>query len=228
MNIAMEITVITAIVLVTVTIITYNMLPIIENTETMLKIEEAKKILEKVDTLVTRVAYEGEGSKRTLNIDLKGNRLIVSPEERSMKILIPSSRVHKQGFIKKEGKIKISSGAYVHAYKSDIDNDGIEDLVLENPNIVFAIKNLNTSINLSNIITKIKNKKTNEEFYPQLEFYIENVNVSSGNGYTILTQEGDYLLSSSIKVVINATYNYELLFTLGAGDEFISVKSIIR
>ena len=61
---------------------------------------------------------------------------------------------------------------------------------------------------------------------PTSKIRIEGAEESSyGNGSTELTEIGSYLVTSGIKLYLNTTsVKYEALFTLGAGQDYITLE----
>jgi fatty acid-binding protein DegV len=121
----------------------------------------------------------------------------------------------------------ISTGPFVRAYEGNPDGDGSTDLVLENDNILFAVRKYGnstnyTSVNTSSLIGMIRNKRLGVDIRPKTTIYV-NDSSATGSGYTELTARGAELTSAGIRVVMDSTIDYEALFTLDAGADFVQL-----
>jgi hypothetical protein len=54
--------------------------------------------------------------------------------------------------------------------------------------------------------------------------FIDLIDVSSGTGYTSFMNRGSDLEQASIKLFMNSTIDYEAVFTLKAGHDFVEVE----
>jgi hypothetical protein len=229
---------VTAVVAVTIvvasTVLVVNVItPVMEQGKTLQRFNEAKNLLSGVDAAISELMYEAPGAKRTLKLSAREGQFIVSGADDSLKFKFdPGITLFEPGTRKKEGNLIITSGPGVKAYEQDVDGDGDTDLVLENAAVLFAINKSGNStnrvlVNTTNFIRLMKNKVTGVNITPTSGIYIDEYDNSSyGQGYTELTSKGEYLTSASIRLVMNSSANieYEALFTLGAGKDFIEME----
>ncbi|MBS3056845.1 MAG: hypothetical protein J4473_05430 [Candidatus Aenigmarchaeota archaeon] len=211
------------------TIIVVNLAtPMIDQGKGSTDIAMSKETMSRLSNILSELKQETVGAKRTVKIETN-DEFIVSGKEDVFKLrLDPEIKIYEPGTRIKQGDIIISTGPYVSAYESDIDNDGATDIVLENEAVLFSVRKTGNSsfyqsLNTSNIITMIRNKKNDISVVPESGIYIDN-EADYGNGYTELTVYGNAISSASIRVVMNSTFRYEALFTLGAGRDFIEME----
>lgn len=193
------------------------------------KFNMAKQLMSSVDMNVRELMYESTGAKRVIKLEARDGMFIVSEKEDKIKYqLSPDIKIYEPGTRFREGNMIISSGPFMDAYESDIDGNNESDLVLENDVVLFAIRKIGNAthfdeLNTTTIIALIRNKKTGTDAVPKSGIFIDGTS-SYGNGYTELVRSGDALMSSGIRVVMNSTYDYEAVFTLGAGRDFIEME----
>jgi hypothetical protein len=216
------------------TILVLNTLnPFIEEGQGFQSFNEAKQTLTAIDSVITQLFYEAPGARRSLDVNVREGKLIVTGPESSIKIRLENLNLFPSGLVTQEGNIRITSGSTMRAYEADIDGDSNTDLVLENGVLLFAIKKLGTPtshvvVNTTTMITMMKNKVLNVNATPVSGIFVNDKDATSyGVGYTELTKLGDTLTSSSIHVFVNATAGdaeYDVLFTLGASQDFVDMQ----
>ncbi len=225
-------TVVTVAIVVTSSIIVVNMVsPVLKEGKIIQSYNSAKQIMNAVDTVINELIYEAPGSVRTIEIATDEGDFVVLGNEDKLKFALKDVSIIEPGARVKEGNIIITAGPSVRAYESDVNNDGLTELVLENDAVLFAVRKYGNStdhvpINTANIIPLITNKRTGISVTPISSIKIEDRYDSSyGNGYSELTREGYELESSGIVIYMNSSsYDYEALFTLGAGNDFIELE----
>jgi hypothetical protein len=215
------------------TIIVMNALgPVVDEgkkTETFI---ESKSTLALIDRSIQQLMLEAVGARRQLDIDVKTGTLIISGNEEKVKIRLEGYNLLQPGTSVQEGNIHIQSGGGVDAYEADINGDGETDLVLKNNALTFAIKKIgnetnSSEINTSTMITYILNNRTNTVIRPGSGVFINDIqNSDRGLGFTSLSRLGTNLGESSILVTMRsyANIDYEALFTLLPGADFITVE----
>jgi hypothetical protein len=214
------------------TLLVINMvMPTIEEGKDFQSFSEAKKTMELLDATITQVFFEAPGARRSIDIDVKKGKLIVSGPADRIKIRLEDVNLFTPGLRRQEGNILVTSGAQVDAYEGDVDKDGSTDLVLENDGIIFAVRKLGSPsghviVNTTNMIVLIHNKRTNTDmFYPKSAIYInDTLETSYGIGYTELADRSSNIASASIHIYVNATLantTYDGVFTLGPAQDFL-------
>ena len=202
-----------------------------ENAERQ-KFNKAKELMLNLDNIIRELLLESSGSKRDVRLDVDYGTFIVAGKENRIKsILELKSNIIEPGITIKEGNLEIISGGGVSAYERDIDNDGTTDFVLENEAILFAVKKLgsgtnNVSINVRNIVTRIDNKLAAVSVNATPGFAIEDLDASSGSGYTELTRQGSNLPSAAIRLYMKSDngFTYEAIFTMSSRKDFIDLR----
>ena len=220
---------IVAIVLASSLIILATIGPLIEENQAYQSLNKAKHAMSELDAVINELIFEAAGSRRSMNFASDGT-LLVADEEDSIKLRMSIGvGIFEPGTKVKEGNLLIVNGPFMDAYEDDINNDGYTDLVLENDAVLFAVRKFsNEFINTSSMITRIDNKLASVNITPESRITIGELDESSyGNGTTELTETGSYLLSSGISIHLNTTaFEYEVLFTLGAGQDYIEMEIV--
>jgi hypothetical protein len=193
----------------------------------------AKALMLNLDNFIRGLLLESSGARRDIRLLVDYGTFTVAGSENKIKsILEVESDIIEQGVTIREGNLEIISGGGISASEKDIDGDGTTDLVLENEALVFAVRKLGssgnlTSINASTIVTRMENKLAgNVVAIPEMKFFIEEADSSAGNGYSELSRQGSNLPSASIRIYIEPELgvNYEAIFTLTSRKDFIDVR----
>lgn len=221
-----------AIILVSMAIIINNLNPIIDESRDVQKIDDAKRIMQIIDSVTNQLSIESTGAQRALSINLPQDaRFIFSGSENRIKIRIDDIDVLSSTGRIQEENVVIQGGGALSAYEADIDNDGDTDLVLENPAVLFAVHKLGSesshvAVDTANIISLVRNKRQNVDMVPKSSVMINEKNLSSyGTGYTRLSLS-DNVQSASIIVHMNSAANitYNAIFTLSSNLDFVELR----
>ncbi|MBI5061180.1 MAG: hypothetical protein HZB67_02600 [Candidatus Aenigmarchaeota archaeon] len=217
--------VVVAIVVASTLVVTSIVTPVVKQGKEMQGFSEAKQEMTMLDSLANSLYYEAPGATRIVKMHVGDGKLVVSGEENRIKYVLDSE---SEPMKTKEGKLTIMSGPYVKAYEGDADGDGNTDLIIENEDILFAVRKYGNStnyagINVSELISTVKNKKLGISIKPKTTIYI-NETIQSGNGFTELTVKGNDLTSAGIRFLMSSTISYEAIFTLSAGADFVDLK----
>jgi len=218
-------------IVVASTVIVVNVIsPVVDEGEIQQNINFIKNILTDIDSAVNELNAEAPGASRSIDIPDIGE-FIVSEDENRVRFRLNNVKYTEGTGIIQDGRVTISGGPVMKAYQSDVDSDGVTDLVLENQALLFAVPKTGSSssyagINTSDIVTLVRNKRTNTDISPVSSIKINSINSSAaGNGHTFLSQEGLFLSSSSIVVVMNTTeYDYTAVFSLSGGADYVDLK----
>jgi hypothetical protein len=220
---------IVAIVLASSVILIASIKPIIEENQAYQSLNSAKHAMSELDAVINELIFEAAGSRRSMNFASDGTLLVAEKEDKVKLRMSTGIAVFEPGTKTKEGNLLIVNGPFMDAYEEDVDNDGYTDLVLENDALLFAVRKFsNEFINTSSMITRIDNKLAGVNMTPKSRITIgESDESSCGNGTTELTEAGSYLLSSGIRMYINTTaFSYEVLFMLGAGQDYLEMEIV--
>ncbi|MFH0832702.1 MAG: hypothetical protein V1900_03225 [Candidatus Aenigmatarchaeota archaeon] len=204
--------------------------PLMDEGKAYQDMNKAKETMSVLDSVIKELSQESVGATRTIDVASDFGTFHVAGREDKLEFRLESLKLLEPG-ITREGNLLISSGPMMKAYEQDIDNDNTTDLVLENGVVLFAVKKLGNSgnwmsMNMTDIITRVNNKQANINISkPKAWIFVDETDVSAGNGYSELTKLGSFLTSSGIKLYINTTTaRYEALFTLGAGNDFLEME----
>jgi len=224
------------IVLITImamAIVLFIGLPAIERGKEAAIINEAMLNMKAIANIIKTVASEGVGSLRSTTIKATAGEYKVNQKSNSVDFTYTTkSGIIQPGSLIKEGDITLSAGANAQASEYDLDNDGTNDLVLENEIMRIGILKNGTSTTYSYIDTskliKIMNfKETDTDITPSestilLDDYMES---SYGNGYSELVRTGNRLAKAEALVHVNSSFIvYDILYSLHSGADFVMVK----
>jgi len=188
---------------------------------------QGKILMSNLDAVVRELMFESKGATRDFSFNLKQGFFHVDGNNNLLKLTMEAD-VIEPGTIIKEGNVIIKRRPFVDAYDGDPDNDDENDLVMENDFIMFSVKEIGSNESHVDIGTKdliiITNKFTNTTIKPEQTMLIDMTDVSSGTGYTEFLNRGSDLEEASIRLFMNSTIDYEAVFTLKAGHDFVEVE----
>ena len=221
-------------VIITSSVIVINMLtPTLEEGRAYQNLNKAKEMMNVLDAVIRELAVEAPGARRAINLLSDFGTFVVAGSEDSLKFTIDGGLpIIEPGSVVQDGRLTITSGPMMKAYESDINNDSVTDLVLENEAVLFAIRKIGspaniTSINTTNIFTQINNKRASVNITPITYIYMDdNLDNAVGNGFTELTAKGSFLQSAGIRVYVNSsgTKEYDAVFTLRSAQDFVELE----
>jgi nucleoid DNA-binding protein len=220
-----------AIVVASSVIITNLVSPLIDEGVSVNQLNKAKQLASVLDSVIKELSVEAAGAKRVVRVAADFGTFEVNGKEDRFKFRLASQQqIYEPGTIVREANYFIVAGPSMKAYESDVNNDGTTDLVLENDAVVFAVRKLGNStgwvsINTTNIISMIRNKRSSVNITPLSGIFIgEAANTSYGVGFTELTRNG-LLQESAIRVLVNSSSaRYEALFTLRSAQDFVELE----
>lgn len=196
-------------------------------------INEATRNMKLLDNTIRRVASEGLGSLRKIQIKVSGGSYKINEKTNSIEFsyLVKYGTVEPGTYLK-VGNLLLISGANAKAYEADLDGDGEDELVLENEILKVAIQKVGSRDNFQPIDTKnniklILFKENNANITPEDSSVIfDDISTSSyGNGFSELVREGDHLAKAEALVHVNSTFlEYDLVYTLQSGADYLIVK----
>ena len=225
--------VIAAIVATSSIVVVSNIQSVLEQGRGLQDFNQGKQIMNTLDATIRELMYEATGAKRVVSLKSPGE-IIVSGKTDKIKYRITSETpLLEPGTKTREGNLLITTGPVMDAYEGDVDDDGQTDLVLENDNVLFAIRKIGSptnmvAINTTNMISLIRNKDLSIDINDPVSglFIDENDNSAFGTGYTELIDMGEGSTYQSIKIFVqsDANINYTAIFTLGSGTDFIELE----
>ncbi len=189
---------------------------------------EAKQLMANLDGTVRSLLFQSSGASADFSMNLPAGEFFVDDIENRFFIRMDTDAVDPQTLVR-EGPLTIERGPFVSAYEEDVDNDGTQELVLENDAVLFAVAKIGNvslpeDIDIGNMIKKIKVKHTGFESAPEARLFINSMNATAGTGYSMLLSKGSRLSSSSIKVHVDSgNIVYDAFFTLNAANDYITL-----
>lgn len=231
---SMILAVISVAIVVASTIIVMSVIaPTINEGKAYQDLNKAKQVASSVDAVIKELFHEAPGAKRNIKVQADFGSVEVSGREDKIIFRLDNAvPLFEPGTAIREGSMLITSGPVMRAYDADVNGDSNIELALENNELLFSMKKIGTpnnwsTINTTTIIPFIKNKLANVNITPVAGLFINDLtNTSYGNGYTEITRYGNDIGSSSLRVFMNSTggYQYEALFTLTAGQDFVELE----
>lgn len=213
-----------------ITIVVTTGLPALQEMKDVSSIEQAQDAFSKLNSYVKEVASEGEGSTRVISpFKIQGGDLKLEKSsitwniETNKGILDPRTRI-------KDGNVILSSEADTSVSKTRIN--GQDYYIMENSILKVWLKNIGSkdnqkSINTTNLIYKIKNKKEDVEQNVTL-LLDEDISKSTGTGYTTVKNTGDNLARGKYTAYIYNSYkgiDFKIELVLETGADFLTINS---
>ncbi len=208
-------------------------LPAIDRGKESAILQEATQNMKLIDNLIREVASEGIGALRSATLKVSGGQYFVNEKANDVEFLLLSKTgILQPGTIVKDGNVLLTVGGIAKASIYDLDNDGTNDLVLENQYLRVGILNNGTASSYSTINTsrlvKVINWKTTNTNVTTVDSRIvldDFTDTSIGNGYTELIASGNNLPKAEAVAHVNTTIvKYDVVYTLHAAADFVIVK----
>ena len=208
-------------------------MPAINKAKEASVINEALQNMKVIDNTIREVASEGSGSLRSPQIKVSGGEYRVNQKANSLDFTYTIKYgLFEPGTFVKDGNLLLMSGVNAKASTYDLDNDGSNELVLENEILRVGLLSNGTSssqvsINTSGIIKllNIKESGANVTLTDSSVTLDDFADSSSGTGYTELVIPGDHLSKAEAVVHMStATMTYDIVYTLQSGADFLIIK----
>jgi hypothetical protein len=208
-------------------------MPAINKAKEASVINEALQNMKVIDNTIREVASEGAGSLRSPQIKVSGGEYRVNQKANSVDFTYTIKYgLFEPGTFVKDGNLLLMSGVNAKASTYDLDNDGSNELVLENEILRVGLLSSGTSssqasINTSGIIKllNIKESGANVTLTDSSVTLDDFADSSSGTGYTELVIPGDHLSKAEAVVHMStATMTYDIVYTLQSGADFLIIK----
>lgn len=214
------------------TIIYWIAVPTVQKIQCSIAMDKMKSSFVNLDSAIQKVASEGEGSKRTvyLNIDEGeihvdgGNDTIYWTYECDSPIISPRTF---QTF----GNVIFGANLDTHAYEGVCL--GQAAFILENDHLKVCLKKVGLPsnkmrYNISDVLISVYQKDLNQTLpLEYLEITLDNNATSAnGEGYTSLSRSGYHLPYGEVTAYMESDYgiNYYIKFILETGEDFLTVK----
>ncbi|MFH1420798.1 MAG: hypothetical protein ABIG30_02415 [Candidatus Aenigmatarchaeota archaeon] len=225
MNTLLVAVVILAIVAASAILVNTNIGSSLQKTMGMYSLGTAKQVMSSINSAMDSLILEADG-KRTIVKDNVNGYFIVSGKTSEIKFVTQAMNVIEPGTQKYENGMIISSGPQSLAYEGDVDGDNEDEFVLENSAVVFAVEKIGSAdehdkIDMKSVISMIKNKYTGAIVESELDIEIDGSSPKKETGYTEIVS---HTMAVSNSIVIHIDDGYDAIFTLGAGQDFVSLK----
>jgi len=202
-------------------------LPAIEGTKTTLSLSDAEKSMKILGNYIVEVASEGVGATRVFKST--GGEFNAIPEEDSIEFRAETNGIDYFSRVV-SGNIMRISGSDVNCYEEDIDNDGVNELILENSFLKIGFQKVSKTspyqqINTEKNIVFMEEKTKNTVILPVNSSIVINdvESTSLGNGYSEILKSGFNKPLCTVHVFVNSTASYDVYYTLYAGADFVVI-----
>lgn len=213
--------IVVAIVIIGVGIVLVVGTPVIDKAKSSLEFREAENFFIKLDSSIREVVKEGEGSSRLIKSS-SGDFRISSEED----LIEFSQRTSLFDYLARKitNGVLLISGADVSCYEKDINNDGKQELVMENSYIAVALNKVNGTYDTKKNIVNIRKQVISINPVDSSIVIDKNINTASGTGFSYLEKTGIEFPKCRARFFMNSTLNYDIFYTLYSGADFLVVE----
>lgn len=219
------------IVLSGITLVVTTGMPALQKMQDASAIDQARGAFSNLNQIVQEVSSEGEGSQRKVSLSLSGGKLHLDDDklfwsiETGADIIDPRTKITRNN-------VFLACSANTDVYKETLD--GKDYWVLENSYLKvwirdFGSSNNRVSINTTNLVYKIYNKKEgfNLTDYSLNMKIDDEISSSGGKGYTT-AETGTDLGSGKVEAYFYNTdigMDYKLEFVLESSADFLTLNT---
>lgn len=219
--------------LITATAIVYwTVVPVIQKVQCAATLERMKSSFAELDDVIQTVASEGEGSRRTVDLNLDAGELYVSADTDNIYWTHEcASPVISPRTFQIFGNMLV--GANLDTSANESACQGYDAFVLENEHLQacfrkFGSEGNNTYYNMSDVLLMVYNKDLGEILpLERLEITLDdNQTSSTGSGYTELARSGHHLPYGEVTAYMESDYGvtYTIKFSLESGADFLIIR----
>lgn len=236
MNVILTTIIVTIIIVISGAIISTNVIGNISTAGNYYTFSNAKNAMMSLQQGLQSLALEINGSRHFTYTDTNG---YFTASEREVKFLYDKP-AYEDSLTKKDGNIFIYSGPPSTAYTADINNDGNDELILENNAMIFAITRVgNASVameKLNKLSSWSVNKQMNITTIPALKISVDSIDILSAKsmGYDEIMYH-PAAVSNTIHLFSNSTIlnnagmaGVDVYFMLSGGNDFVEIKVVPR
>jgi len=213
-------------------IVYWTAMPIIDKVQCAATTEKMKSAFIKLDKVIQTVASEGEGSKRTIDLNIEEGDIYINADQDTIyweydcdaEIFSPRT---SQSF----GNVVTGANLDTSAYESTCQ--GHDGFIIENEHIKACFRKIGSSsnktrYNMSDILISVYQKDVGAAVpLEYLEITLDDEDTSkTGNGYTSLTGSGYHLPYGEVVAYMESDYGvtYTIKFILESGEDFITIR----
>ncbi len=222
----------TAFLIAATAIVYWTAVPVIQKVQCAAAVDKMEASLVNLDKIIQTVASEGEGSKRTVDLNINEGEIKVSGDDDSISwdyecnAPIISPRTYRTF-----GNLIVGANLDTKAYEGSCG--GHNAFIIENEHLNACFRKVGSSgnttyYNISDVLISIYQKDLGV-FMPlkYLEITIDNNQTSkTGNGYTTLARSGQHLPYGEVTAYMESDYGvtYSIKFTLESGEDFLIIR----
>lgn len=213
-------------------IIYWTAVPTVQKMQCSIIVDKMKASLAKTDEVIQRVASEGEGSRRTLDLNIEEGEMHVDGDNDTIYWEYEcNSPIFSPRTFQTFGNVVFGSNLNTKAYESACM--GQNAFVIENEHLKACLKRIgsegnNTPYNISDVLLSLYQKDLGQALpLEYLDITLDNNATSStGQGYTKLEKTGQHLPYGEVTAYLESDYGvtYNIKFILESGEDFLTVK----
>jgi hypothetical protein len=222
----------TAFLIAATAIVYWTAVPVIQKIQCAATLDKMKASFAELDKTIQTVSSEGEGSKRTLDLNINEGEIYITADDDNIywthecNAPIISPRTF-QTF----GNMIIGSNLDTKAYEGSCH--GYEAFILENERLKACFRKIGSAgnkirYNVSDVLISVYQKDLNETLpLEYLEITLdENQTSSVGEGYTALARSGQHLPYGEVTAYMESDYGitYSIKFVLESGEDFLIIR----
>ena len=222
----------TAFLIAATSIVYLTATPVIQKIQCAATLDKMKASFADLDETIQTVASEGEGSKRTITLNLEEGEIYVSGDEDTIYWTHEcNAPVISPRTFQTFGNIIIGANMDTKAYENSCQ--GQDAFILENERLKVCFKKIGspgnkTGYNMSEVLISVYNKDLDSVMpLEYLEITLDNdVTSRTGQGYTYLTRSGQHLAFGEVTAYMESDYGitYSIKFVLESGEDFLIIK----
>ncbi len=210
--------------------------PTLENMQDAAAISNAESVMEAVDSNVQEVISEGEGSTRTVDIDIDRGELFFDERRNSLVYeLETGAEVISPQTSTRDGDIVLSSNAQVKVNETEkeIDGEMVECYLMENRRVSVCIEKVDepTFMDNSELLLSYKFIDDGEEQELDGELAVEvneKEDTREGDITTEVEETGEFIGTGEVVATVQATdggsdFGYDIIYRLPTGADFLQV-----
>ncbi len=197
-------------------------MPIVNLAKETSEIHDAESDLHFIDTYVRAVAREGKDSVRIFRFTSPKQFETIPGEDAIQYSMETQTSFFDYLSRSLSGNFAYIAGSNVDCTEKDMNNDGANDLVMENDKIIAVFRKMSGSVDTSNIIMQITRKFDGSTVYVGNSSIVidGDLSTSVGIGYTEISSNGLQKPVCQVHALVQGTIDYDVYYTLYAGADF--------
>ena len=213
-------------------IVYWTALPTIQKMQCSIVLDKMKSSMTSLDGVIQTVASEGEGSKRTVSLNVEEGELHVDGDNDTIYLEYEcNAPIISPRTVQTFGNVMFGSNLDTKAYEAVCE--GQDGFMLENEHIKACLKKIgsegnSTAYDMSDVLISVYQKDLGQAMpIEYLEITLDNDQTSAtGTGYTKLEKTGQYLPYGEVTAHMESDYGitYDIKFILESGEDFLTIK----